>query len=247
MRSCRARGLLAHGRGDAVRGEDDDRARGHLVGVVDEDRAALGEGLHHVHVVHDLLADVDGGPVLLQRALDGLDGPVDACAVAAGLGHQDSLGGRLCRIRSGLRGTPVGPRAALGPGRMDAHEAAAVPRADRRWSRGHRRRAGPRPSPAGRRVPRHRRQPGAAGLDAGAAEGHRAGDQGRPRPGHAAPGRGEARAGPRSTRTSRRRATARAPSPSCRSARPARTRRSRGRPADDLPPVPRPRTFPPMR
>ena len=95
MRSCRAARLLAHGRGDAVGGEDDDRALRHLVGVVDEDRAALGEGLHHVHVVHDLLADVDGGAVLLERPLDGLDGPVDACAVAAGLGHQDSLGGHV--------------------------------------------------------------------------------------------------------------------------------------------------------
>ena len=87
--------LLAHGRGDAVGGEDDDRAFRHVVGVVDEDRATLGEGLHDVHVVHDLLADVDGGAVLLERALDGLDGPVDACAVAAGLGHQDSLGGHV--------------------------------------------------------------------------------------------------------------------------------------------------------
>ena len=99
----------------------------HLVGVVDEDRAALGERLHDVHVVHDLLADVDGGAVLLERALDGLDGPVDAGAVAAGLGQQDSLGQVMdsrsvrARLTSGDAGARRGSdgRPAR-PGRMGA-------------------------------------------------------------------------------------------------------------------------------
>jgi hypothetical protein len=41
--------------------------------------------------VHDLLADVDRRAVLLERLLDGLDGPVDACAVPARRGQQDAL------------------------------------------------------------------------------------------------------------------------------------------------------------
>ena len=46
-----------------------------------------------MHVVHDLLAHVDRRAVLLQRPLDRLDRPVDAGAVAAGLGQQDALVG----------------------------------------------------------------------------------------------------------------------------------------------------------
>ena len=66
---------------------------------LDEDRAALGQGVDDVPVVHDLVADVHRSAVLLQRALDGLDGAVDAGAVAARLGEQDALG------RHGLQGT----------------------------------------------------------------------------------------------------------------------------------------------
>ena len=53
-------GLLVDDRGDAVGGEDDGGALGHLVGLVDEDRAALLERRDDVLVVHDLLAHVDG-------------------------------------------------------------------------------------------------------------------------------------------------------------------------------------------
>jgi hypothetical protein len=74
-----------------VRGEHDQRALRDLLGPVDEDRAALLEGLDDVPVVHDLLAHVDGRAVLFQRLLDGLDGAVDARAVAARLGQQDAL------------------------------------------------------------------------------------------------------------------------------------------------------------
>src|ERR1044072_4022190 len=69
-------GVLVNRRGDAVGGEDDHLALGHLALLLDEDRAALGELLDHVLVVDDLLADVDGGAVELERPLDGLHGPV---------------------------------------------------------------------------------------------------------------------------------------------------------------------------
>ena len=74
-------GLLVHDRGDAVRGEDDGGALGHLVVLLDEDRATVLQGLDHVLVVHDLLADVDRRAVGLQRLLDRDDRAVDAGAV----------------------------------------------------------------------------------------------------------------------------------------------------------------------
>src|SRR5215212_8109630 len=72
-----------HARGDPVGGEDDGLALGHLGLLIDEDRAALAQLVDHVLVVDDLLAHVDGRAVDVERALDGLDGAVDACAVPA--------------------------------------------------------------------------------------------------------------------------------------------------------------------
>ena len=81
------------GRGDAVGGEDDHLALGHLGLLLDEDRAALGELLDDVLVVDDLLAHVDRRAVEVERALDRLHGAVDAGAVAARRGQQDPLRG----------------------------------------------------------------------------------------------------------------------------------------------------------
>ena len=79
---------------DAVGGEDGDRALGdRVVELVDEDRAALAQRLDDVLVVHDLLAHVDRRAVQLERALDGLDGAIDAGAVAARGREQELLGG----------------------------------------------------------------------------------------------------------------------------------------------------------
>ena len=90
-----ALGLGVDGRRDAVGGEDGDGALGdRVVELVDEDRAALAQLGDDVLVVHDLLADVDRRAVQLERALDGLDGAVDAGAVAAGAGEQELLDGR---------------------------------------------------------------------------------------------------------------------------------------------------------
>ena len=62
-----------------------------VVELVDEDRAALAQVLDDVLVVHDLLAHVDRRAVQLERALDGLDGAVDAGAVAARGREQELL------------------------------------------------------------------------------------------------------------------------------------------------------------
>ena len=114
--------------------------------------------------------------MLLQRLLDGLDGPVDAGAVAA----RARPAGRACQLRSARDVGQTAPRtrtrssrartparrlpravrardpcAAVRPrpGRGDCgHEPAAVAGTDRRRPGRHRRRAGPRPAPARRRV-----------------------------------------------------------------------------------------------
>jgi hypothetical protein len=85
--------LGVHRRRDAMRGEDDRLALGHLVELLDEDRAARLEVGDDVLVVHDLLAHVDGGAVEVQGLLDRHDRPVDARAVAAGGRQQDGAVG----------------------------------------------------------------------------------------------------------------------------------------------------------
>lgn len=82
-------GHLAHRLGHAVGGEDDDAVVRHLVQLLDEDGARLLELVHHVAVVHHLVADIDGGSELLQRALDDADGPVDTGAEATGVSQQN--------------------------------------------------------------------------------------------------------------------------------------------------------------
>jgi len=70
-------------------GEDDGRPCRDVVDRVDEDRAELLELPHDVRVVDDLLAHVDGPPVVLERSLDRVDGPLDPGAIAAGRGQKD--------------------------------------------------------------------------------------------------------------------------------------------------------------
>ena len=59
---------------------------------VHEDGALRGEGVHDVGVVDDLPAHVDRRAELLEHPLDGLDGTVDAGAVAAGGDELELLG-----------------------------------------------------------------------------------------------------------------------------------------------------------
>src|SRR4029453_16322364 len=75
----------------AVRAEHEVRALGHLVDLLDEDRALLLELGDDVDVVHDLLAHVDRCAVVLERLLDRDHGPVDAGAVSARRREQHPL------------------------------------------------------------------------------------------------------------------------------------------------------------
>ncbi len=79
--------------GDPVRREHHHRAGRYVRILVNEHRAALFQRSHHMHVVHDLLADINGGAVALDRHLDGLHSPVDTGAVAARLCQEDTPGG----------------------------------------------------------------------------------------------------------------------------------------------------------
>ena len=78
-------------RRDAVGGVDDRRSARHLGLFLDEDRAARLEIANDVDVVDDLLADVHGRAVVLERELDRLDGTLDAGAVAARRGEEDAF------------------------------------------------------------------------------------------------------------------------------------------------------------
>src|SRR5581483_7331160 len=89
-------------------GEDHDGALGHLLGLVHEDRAAFLQGLDDVHVVNDLLAHVNGGPVLVQGDFDRLHGAVHTRAVTAWFGEQNLAlaGGGHTPYRTGRSSRP---------------------------------------------------------------------------------------------------------------------------------------------
>ena len=95
-------GVGVHAGRHAVGGEHHRLPLRHLGLLLDEDGPALAQLLHHVLVVHDLLAHVDRRAVELEGALHGLDGPVDAGAVAAG-GRQQKLVGCVEGITSECR------------------------------------------------------------------------------------------------------------------------------------------------
>ena len=99
--------LDPHGRGDAVRGEDDRRALGHLRDRVDEDGAALLELADDVHVVDDLLADVHRLAVEGEGPLDRFDRPLDAGAIASWRGQEYPLN------QTAAHNSPDAVRAAL--------------------------------------------------------------------------------------------------------------------------------------
>ena len=99
-------GGRVHRRRDAVRGEHHDGPFGNLVGLLDENRPGLLQGVDHVPVVHDLVAHIDRGAVLLQRALDRFDGAIHTGAVPAGLRKENPFFGWALGHRSGCAGNP---------------------------------------------------------------------------------------------------------------------------------------------
>ena len=92
-----------HLRGDAVGRQHHHRALGHVLLGVDEHRAAVGQLLDDVPVVHDLLAHVDRRAEVVERPLDRVDGAVDAGAVAAGRGQHEAGRGHAADASSTCR------------------------------------------------------------------------------------------------------------------------------------------------
>ena len=76
-------------RRDTVRGEHERRATGHVRLVLDKDGAALFELAHHVRVVDDLLAYVNGRAVQGKRPLHRLHGALDSGAIPPRRCEQD--------------------------------------------------------------------------------------------------------------------------------------------------------------
>ena len=62
---------------------------GNLAQFLYEDSAKVLQSFDHVPVVHDLVADIDGRAIFLQRKNDDLDSPVDAGTEAARLAKAD--------------------------------------------------------------------------------------------------------------------------------------------------------------
>ncbi len=90
-RQARARAASSTmSRRDAVRAEHRQRAVGHLVEFLDEDRALGLQLVDDMRVVDDLVADIDRAAVRRERAVDDLDRADDAGAKAARLGENQS-------------------------------------------------------------------------------------------------------------------------------------------------------------
>ena len=75
-----------------MRAEDNRGAGGHFGQLLDEHGALCAQVVHHVLVVHDLVAHIDRRAELLQRAFDDLDGALDSGAEPAWIGKQDFHG-----------------------------------------------------------------------------------------------------------------------------------------------------------
>ena len=80
--------------GNTVRRKDDGCVVGNLVQFVDENSPRSRQAIHHVTVVHDLMADVDGCTVKVEHPFDDFDRSVDTGAESAGVGEKYVHGGR---------------------------------------------------------------------------------------------------------------------------------------------------------
>jgi len=87
--------------GNAVRREHDRRIVGHLAQILDEHRALRLERVDDELVVDDLVTDIDGCAMLLDRQLDDADRTVDAGAEAAWCRDQQFERGFVAARRRG--------------------------------------------------------------------------------------------------------------------------------------------------
>src|SRR3569832_2149693 len=84
-----SRRLVAHGLGDAVGAEDHDLPVGHFIELVDEHHTLVAQPVHHELVEHHFVPHVHRSAEQHVRALDDVDGAIDAGAKTAGIGELD--------------------------------------------------------------------------------------------------------------------------------------------------------------
>ena len=95
--------LRVDGWRNTVRGEDNGRTLWHLCQLIDEDGTTALQIFHHMTVVDDLFADVDGGTVHVQRLFYRDHGPINTRAIAPGSGENHPLARRGRGSSSGRR------------------------------------------------------------------------------------------------------------------------------------------------
>ena len=125
-------GGLVDGRGDAVRRKHDAGPLGHLVGLLDEDRAAFSQRLDDELVVDDLLAHVHGRTVELEGLFDDVDGAVHTGAVSAGSRQEDTaaaltVGGGQGGLGAGAQVDVFIHASTLSPGALTVRVGAEIP------------------------------------------------------------------------------------------------------------------------
>ena len=162
-----------------MRGEDDAGTLGHLIGLLDEDRAALGQRLDNELVVDDLLAHVDGRAIELKGLFDDVDGAVHAGAVSARSRQEDAaaalaVGGGQGGFGAGTQVDVFIHASTLAPGDRGVRALVAIPHAPHRRGRGCPR--SPTALGAGRaRASPHAHLTGREGLSTGVRRGSAAG------------------------------------------------------------------------
>ena len=77
----------------SVGGKDQQRTVGNVGDGFDEDGTPPAQLFHDAFVVHDLVADIDGGAATGERLLDDGDGAIDAGAESPGFSQKDSHAG----------------------------------------------------------------------------------------------------------------------------------------------------------
>ena len=72
-----------------MRGEDQDSAVRHFANLLDKNRAAFTQTVHHVAVVHHFVTNVNWRAINGERIFNNADSAVNACTKAAWVGQQD--------------------------------------------------------------------------------------------------------------------------------------------------------------
>ena len=75
--------------GNAMRAENDDRPFRHLIQLFHKHRPFLPERIDDMAAMHDLMANIDRGAVLLERQIHNVDRPIDTGAKPTGIGKID--------------------------------------------------------------------------------------------------------------------------------------------------------------